>query len=222
MKNSAKKSAKHIMLIITTLAAVQKSGQAMQMVNPNGNPVQVQNQNDPIVQMQGELNMMPSVPAMTQTIASATGGGAKAVTAFFMNEDSYQITPTNNGSNAGSVTNAYGDGWSGKGYNNLAKGLSPSNGIKCYGFTLIFTNTGTGAQDAAGINSANPTWLMANLVGAYQIPKGFVLSAGARNTQYLAGTMTVRGVFYINPLIQIGYNVPVGDTAQLTVMCEPF
>lgn len=176
----------------------------------------------PMVDMPGEANYKPTLNAMTQTVASATGGGATAITAYFMNEDVYNATPTNNGSGALSVTKSYGDGWSGGGYNRYAYLESAQNGIPCYGFTLVYTVTSSSAQDASALTTANPTWLMANLVGSRQVPVGLVMAAGTRNTQYLQGTMTVRFRFNMSCLNQFAYSVPVGDTAALTVMTQPF
>ncbi|HYD20025.1 MAG TPA: hypothetical protein VEB40_01020 [Flavipsychrobacter sp.] len=178
-------------------------------------------QNDPIVNMQGEINMLPNVPAMTQVIVSNAGGGAVAKTVYFLNEDIFNATPGNNGSGEASISNTYGDGWSGNGYNQLAKALSAQNGIKCYGLTLSFVTTSTGNENSSGLATAQPTWLMASMVGSSQIPKGFVLNAGKRNTQYLSGTMTISGVFFMNSLCQLSYVVPAGNTVTLTVLTSP-
>ncbi len=190
----------------------------------NGLPVvatEIKSATESIVRMDGELNMFPDVPSMTQVITSASGGGALTQTAYFLNEDIFNETPTNNGSGAGTITNTYGDGWAGNGYNNLAKALSFQNGIKCYGFTLEYITTSTGAENPAGLAVAQPTWLMGNLVGNRQIPKGFVLPAGKRNTQYLTGTMTLDGIFYLNALCQFSYGIPVGNTVTLVILNKP-
>jgi len=171
-----------------------------------------------IVVIPGEFDLRPVPPAMTQTQASATGGSAAAKTGYFLNEAFFNSTPTNNGSGANSIVTTYGDGWSGKGYTNLA---SMGNGIKCYGFTLQYVVTSGGAQDPSGLSTANPTILVSNLVGANQIPYGVPLNAGARNTQYLSGTMTIAYVFWMNSLTQFSYNIPVGDTVTLTVNTQP-
>ena len=69
---------------------------------------------------------------------------------------------------------------------------------------------------------ANPTLLCANLVGQNFIPKGIVLSAGLRNTQYQQGMMTVKTIFKINPLTQIQLNALNGYQYDLTIMTAPF
>lgn len=178
------------------------------------------NPSDSTIDVSGQFDMFPVPPAMTQVIASATGGGALAINAYFLNEPFFTTTATNNGSGAASVTNTYGDGFTGKGYNQLAAGSD--GGIKCYGFTLQYATTATGAQNNAGLNTAAPTILVANLVGANTIPRGLVLAAGARNTQYLAGVMTVRYRFNLNTLSQFQYAIPVGNTVTLTVLTQPF
>lgn len=193
---------------------------------PVSNPSQMQNvskvvANTPMVSVAGEANYKPQVPAMTKTVTSATGGGAAAVTAYFLNEDVYNATPTNNGSGMLSVVGTYGDGWSGGGYNRLAMLEGGNNGISCYGLTLVYTVISSSAQDGSALSTANPTWLMANLVGNRQVPVGLVLAAGTRNTQYLQGTMTVDFKFNLSPLNQLSYNVPVGDSVALTVLTQP-
>lgn len=180
------------------------------------------NANTPMIDESGEANFKPKLPAMTQTIASAAGVGATAITAFFMNEDVFNPTPTENGSGAGTVTNSYGDGWDGGGYNRYAYLEGAQNGIPCYGLTLTYTVTSSGAQDGSALALANPTWLQANLVGNRQIPVGLVLAAGVRNTQYQSGIMTVRFRFNMSALNQLSYSVPAGDTASLTIMTQPF
>ena len=171
-----------------------------------------------VVYVPGAFEMMPIPPAMTQVVASATGGSAAAVTAYFLNEAFYNTTVTNNGSGANSVVTTYGDGWDGKGYTQLAQN---GNGIKCYGLTLEYITTSSGAQNPSGLTTANPTILVSNLVGANQIPRGLVLGAGTRNTQYLAGTMTVQYQFTMNCLTQFSYGIPVGNTVTLTVLTQP-
>lgn len=176
----------------------------------------------PMIDAPGEANYKPAPNALTQTISSAAGGGATAITAYFLNEDVYNATPTNNGSGALSVTKTYGDGWSGGGYNRYAYLESPQNGISCYGLTLTYTVIATSAQDGSALATANPTWLMANLVGNRQVPVGLVMQAGTRNTQYLQGTMTVRFRFYLGTMNQLAYSVPAGDAASLTILTQPF
>lgn len=192
-----------------------------QPVNYQSVPRSKAEANTPMLDIEGETSMKPTLNAMTQTVASATGGGAAAITAYFLNEDVFNATPTNNGSGALSVTKTYGDGWSGGGYNRYAYLQSQDNGIQCYGLTLVYTITSSGAQDSSALATANPTWLMANLVGNRQVPVGIVLQAGTRNTQFQAGTMTVRFRFNLSALNQLSYNVPVGDTASLTIMTQP-
>lgn len=180
------------------------------------------NANTPMLDVPGEVNLKPNINAMTQTVASAAGGGATAITAYFMNEDVYNATPTNNGSGALSVTTTYGDGWDGGGYNRFAYLNSAANGIACYGITLVYTVIASAAQDASALATANPTWLMANLVGNRQVPVGLVLAAGVRNTQFQVGTMTVRFRFNMSALNQLSYSVPAADNATLTVITQPF
>ncbi len=200
-----------------SLVSAQGAQSATPAVTAAGNPAS--QPQDSVVDVAGNFNMLPIPPAMTQTITSATGGGALAKTVYFGNEAYFNATPTDNGSGAASIVNTYGDGWSGKGYNQL---ILNNAGLQLYGFTLQYVNTSSGAQDNGGLTTAAPTLLVANLVGQNQIPRGLVLSAGTRNTQYLAGTMTVRYQFTLNSLMQLSYVVPVGDTVTLTLLTAPF
>lgn len=180
-------------------------------------------QSDNTIDQTGLLDLFPVPPAMTKTVTSATGGGAVAKTTYFGNEDAFNASPTNNESGANSMVNTYGDGFSGKSYNRLfAQPTIAGSGLACYGFTFAYVVTNGGAQDGAGLTTANPTILVANGTGSNMIPRGTVLSAGLRNTQYLPGTMTVRYSFTFNSLMQISYNIPVGDSVTATIMTQPF
>jgi len=210
----------------TSAPATTSPATAQQNFNPNamaqaiasGMAMQANTANS-LVLGDAPFDMLPIPPAFTQTIISNTGAGANAITAYFGNEPFFNATPTNNGSGAASVVNTYGDGWSGKGYNQLISALE--RGVRFYGFTLSYITTSTGAQNPAGLTTANTTILVADLVGANQIPKGIVINAGLRNTQYQQGTMTVQYTFNLNTLCQFSYSVPVGNTASLTLLTSP-
>ena len=180
--------------------------------------IQTQSANDAIVNGQGEINMVPTPQALTILHTSNNGGGGTSKTVYFLNTASLNAAVTDNGSGAASIVNTPGDGLSGAGYDQYAR----MNPIKCYGFTMHYITTSTGAENSAGLTTANPTWLMANLVGANYVPVGFVLNSGARNSQYLAGEMTVKQVFYLGPLNQLSYALPTGNTLNVTILCQPF
>lgn len=183
----------------------------------------VKQDSDSKVVIPGNFDMFPIPPAMTQVITSATGSGALSKTIYFGNESVFNATPTNNGSGADSITNTYGDGFSGKSYNQLfAQPTVNSTGLKCYGFTLQYITTNGGAQNPSGLTTANPTLLVATGTSSNMIPRGIVLSAGARNTQYLSGVMTVQYQFTINSVTQFSYIVPAGSTSTLTILTAPF
>ncbi len=193
--------------------------------NPNPN-TQTQNpmdnQNVGVTRVPGNFNMLPVPPAMTQVITSAAGVGALSKKAFFLNEGFFNSTVTDNGSGPGSITNSYGDGFSGKGYNQLATAnINGSNGIGCYGFTLEYITTSTGNQNPGALALAVPTILVADLVGNNQIPRGIPISLGTRNTQQQTGIMTIAYQFTLNALCQFSYNIPVDNTVTLTVITDP-
>ncbi len=165
-------------------------------------------------------NSTPS--SLGQTIVSNTGSGAAAITAYFLNEDIYNATPTNNGSAASSVSITYADGWSGNGYNALAKAVNQGKGIMCYGFTLEYITTSGGAQNPSGLTTANPTHLTSVNSGNGQAPVPVPLNQGVRNTQFQSGTQTVKKAFYLSAINQFSYGVPVGNTVNLTILTRPF
>ncbi len=214
----------------TSLAVILPSNAMPDSSGGNGSPVNVMiNTGDiPFIDLSADPPLNPmqnpnSVPtSLGQTIVSNTGGSAAAITSYFLNEDTYNATPTNNGSGAASVSNTYNDGWSGNGYNNLSKSVNAGNGILAFGFTLEVITTSGGAQNGTALNAANPTYLTASLVGATQSPNPIPLNTGVRNNQYQLGTMTVKKNFYLSSLNQFSTLVAVGTTSSLTIICRPF
>lgn len=174
---------------------------------------------DPIYDLMSSPQATPST--LQQVIVSNTGSGAAAITAYFMNEDVFNATATNNGSGASSASNTYSDGWSGNGYNNLAKSVNNGRGIMCYGLTFQYIVTSGAVQDGTGLSAANPNLLGATNVGTSMRPEPSPLNEGLRNTQYLSGVMTVLAPFFMSSISQISYRIPVGDTVTLTVFCRP-
>ncbi len=197
--------------------------------NGGGNVNVVVNTGDiPYIDMSGDPPINPmqnpdTVPTtMTQTVASATGGGAANITSYFFNEDVFNATATNNGSGASSVVITYSDGWSGNGYNNLGKSVNGGNGILAYGFTLEIITTSGGAQNGTALNASNPTYLTSSLVGSTQRPNPMPLNSGTRNNQYQLGTMTVKKNMYFSSVNQFSHLTTVGCTDSLIILCRPF
>jgi len=161
------------------------------------------------------FNLIPVPPALTVSVNNNTD--ANALVYLFNNNSLHNYS---NGDGFNNTNVIFGDGFKGKGYAQLFGGLD--RGLKCYGFTLNCYNPITGIQSQSALTMANPTLLCANLVGQNFIPKGIVLSAGLRNTQYQQGMMTVKTIFKINPLTQIQINTLNGYQYDLTIMTAPF
>lgn len=174
---------------------------------------------EPIIDPMSSRAVIPNT--MTQNVASATGAGDENVTAYFLNEDAFNATPTNNGSGANSVVITYSDGWTGLGYNQLSRSANGGRGVLCYGFTLIYKVTSGGAQDPTGLAGANPSYIAYNNVNGGEMAVGEPLNEGFRADNYQLGTMTLLRKFYLCSVNQISYVVPPGDTATMIVLTKP-
>ena len=193
------------------------NGSSTIQVNVNNNSA-IDQSNEPILDPMSTRAVTPST--LTKRTTSDAGVGAAVVIGFFLNEDSYNLTVTDNGAGAGTVVSTYSDGWVGLGYNNLAKSSNSGRGIMCYGFSMVFTTT-AGAQDSSGLANANPSYITVNNVNGGTLDIGQPLNEGIRNTQFQVGTMTVLRKFFMSAVNQISYNVPVASVVDLIVFAKP-
>jgi hypothetical protein len=184
------------------------------------NPGVIDQSDEVIIDPMSQRTVIPNT--LTQTIVSNLGSGDENITAYFLNEDTYNTTTTNNGSGTDSVSNVYSDGWVGLGYNQLARSANGGRGIICYGFTLVYKVTSGGAQDPTGLAAASPSYVAYNNVGANgQMAVGEPLNEGIRAGNYQTGTMTLLRKFYLCSVNQINYVVPPGDTVSMIVLSKP-
>ncbi len=191
-----------------------------QNININiSKPGTIDQSDEPIIDPMSSRHSIPNT--MTQTVASAIASGDENVTAYFLNEDAFNATPTNNGSGPASVVITYSDGWTGLGYNQLARSANGGRGVLCYGFTLVYKVTSGGAQDPTGLANASPSYIAYNNVGTGQMAIGEPLNEGTRADNYQTGTMTLLRKFYLCAINQISYVVPPGDTASMIVLTKP-
>lgn len=188
--------------------------------------VMLENPNPSFIDLSGDLPINPMqapdiVPiSLGKTTTSTNAGAAK--TGYFLNEDTYNATPTDNGGGAGTIVNTYADGWTGLGYNNLAKSVNGGLGIMVYGLTFVYVTTSTGAQSAAGLSTANPTLLTASFVGGTMRPSPLPLNTGINNDQYQEGTMTIKKKMYLSSANQISYGIPINSTITVVVKTKAF
>lgn len=176
--------------------------------------------NNPIVNMPGMVDIIPIPGQLAATYVNPNSGAA--VTTYFGNTSTttgYNPLATTNG--ADPVVTTYADGWSGRGYDQLYRSVAGGKGVRCYGFTMHFITTSTGAENSAGLTTANPSLIYNVNQGTGAVPKPIPLNIGARNTQYLAGEMTVKTDFYMNCVAQVQFLLPINTTLSFTIMTQP-
>lgn len=183
------------------------------------NGATIDRSDEPVLDPYSTQAIYPAI--MQQTIVSASGSGAAAITAYFMNEDAFNETTTNNGSGSATVTNTYLDGWAGLGYNRLASSGNSGHGVKCFGLTMIFKVTSGGAQDPAGLAGSALEYNTYNNLNGGNMQIGTPLNEGILNTQYQIGTMTLKRSFFMSSINQFSYVVPVADTVIFMVLTKP-
>lgn len=161
-------------------------------------------------------------PTMTFTAASNNGASAVTTTIYIFNNSSVggmNLAVTNNGSGAGSITNTYGDGFSGKMYDRGVSSWNAGRGIGIKGFLLQSTTTSTGAQYATAFNTLLFQINNANFQGT-TIPNSIDVSSGINNQMYLSGTLSIRQAWYLNSANQISCALPVNTTFAYTFYTE--
>lgn len=158
-------------------------------------------------------------PVFTFTTASDNGTGAAAATQYIFNNSFYNAADTDNGSGAGSIVNTYGDGFTGKGYEQLLNSANGGHGVLFKGFLIISTTSSSGAQYPTAFTTINFTLLNANLQGStIDIP--FNISSAQNNMQYQSGTLTIDQRFWMNSLNQISVSLPANTTYAFTFYTE--
>jgi len=203
-------------------AAFSGAGSASQNINikVSSNAPMIDRSNEPVIDPSAAPDYFPD--SFEQTITSATGSGAVAVTAYFLNEDIYNTTPTTNGSAASSVTDTYNDfGGTGNGYNRMISGANGGKGAMCYGVTFVYQVTESGNNDPSGLAKSNVQLLNSTNVGNTQKPAPTPINQGLNYGMYQTGIMTILKKFYLCATSQIAYNVPVGDTVTIIALMRP-
>lgn len=161
---------------------------------------------------QGKLfDIFTVPPVLSYTSASDNGSGAATVTQYIFNNNVMTAAVTTNGSGAGSIVNTYGDGYTGKIYEQLQRSANGGRGILIKGFTVTSTTTSTGAQYSTAINTMNMQILNANAQGG-STPVPVSVASALRNSQFQVGVYTVAFEFYLNALSQISVSLPANTT----------
>lgn len=190
---------------------------------PNGSyAVPASNQAGPgVVNLtQGKLfDIFTVPPVLTFTTASNNGTGAATVTQYIFNPNVMTAPVTTNGSGANSIVNTYGDGYTGKIYEQLQRSANGGRGIFVRGFTVTSTTTSTGVQYPTGVNTMSMQILNANSQGG-STPVPVNVSSALRNSQFQSGVFTVEFKFFLNAMSQISVSLPANTTFAFTFFTE--
>lgn len=169
---------------------------------------------------QGKLYDIFTVPPVfTFTTASNDGSGAATVTQYIFNSAVMNAAVTTNGSGSASITNTYGDGFTGKIYDEAVRSANGGRGVMIKGFTITSTTTSTGAQISTPINTLQMQVLNANGQGG-STPVPIDVNSALRNNQFQIGVFTVVFKFYLNAMNQISVSLPANTTFAFTFVTE--
>ncbi len=198
------------------------------------------------VDQSSQMNNAPSVAAIAQTIAAnqgvinlskgitydvyliptsltysvtSTNAGAANTTIFAFNNNVLNALVTvNSGGVAASIVNTFGDGFSGKVYEQYFRSANQGKGIKIIGFTLQIT-TLAGVATPAAFSTLAMTILSTNGYGQ-NVPVSIDMNQALRNTQFNSGMLTLAYNFYLNSLTQISMSLPINTSLTLTLFTE--
>jgi len=167
----------------------------------------------------GSLQNLVAMPTQTIiTVASAAGGGAVTITANLFNEDFLNVTPTNNGSGAGSVVTTYNDGFTGNLISHIS-GTYGNKGLRVKQLQIQYINSATLAQDPAAAQAANPTLTTYNGDGS-SLPQIVPIASTGNPSYQQSGFLIVNVDFTIKRYSQISLLVPAGDVATVVVVYD--
>jgi hypothetical protein len=167
-----------------------------------------------------DYSMLPD--NTTYTATSTAGSADEDKTMYIFNEDTYNESPTNNGSGANSIVKSYDDGFSGKLINKLIGSANGGRGMLCHGFNVQFTVAASGNQDQGALSTAAFTVRYYNGRSGNYNPFNIDLNQAVRNTQYVSGLLTIRAPFWLNSTSQISFLLPQADKAVFTFFWKPF
>lgn len=158
-------------------------------------------------------------PVLNYSTSSNAGASYATVTQYIFNNNVLNAAVTTNGSGAASIVNTYGDGFTGKVYENGFRSWNGGRGIMIKGFTLSVTNYTSGAQIGTYFNTLAFTLLSANFQGSTtNVP--IDVSAAITNTQQQVGIISPRQSFYLNAGSQISISLPGNTIMAFTFFTE--
>lgn len=192
-------------------------------INPNSNPAnavaQAIQQNAGITNLSNGVvyNVYPIPATFTWSVSSTNAGAATTVYGF--NNNVMNAAVTTNGGGAATIVNTYGDGFSGKIYENYARSTNNGQGVFIKGMTVQATNYTSGAQVSAPFSTMNLTIISTNGYGA-NVPVSIDFNEALRNTQFQVGILTVMKGFYLNSLTQLQLLMPINTSLVFTLMTQ--
>jgi hypothetical protein len=165
------------------------------------------------------VNYTPKPTSLSVTVESDNEAGAATAEINIFNNNRYVALDTDNGSGAGSIDYTWGDNNSGKTYENLFSSLNGGQGIGIRGFTLQVTTRSTNDTNGSLFNTMNMNIMAVNGQGKL-MPFNTDLAEAIRNSQYVAGTLTVKFPFVMNAFMQINYQQAKNTTFAWTFITE--
>ncbi|MES2134492.1 MAG: hypothetical protein V4506_19250 [Bacteroidota bacterium] len=153
------------------------------------------------------INFLPKPTSFTVTVTSVEGANDEDATINVFNNNSLTALDTDNGSGANSITYSWGDGLTGKGYEQLIRAANNGSGVLFTGFTLQVTVNSSGAQTAAYFNTMQLAMIVHNCMGK-TVPFSVDMSEAVRNTQQQVGILTLMKPQFLSVLGQFQYIQP--------------
>lgn len=189
-------------------------------LNPNSIAAAIQANNGVTNLSNGVVyNVYPIPATFTWTVYSNNGTGAASTTVYGFNNNVLNAAVTTNGSAADSIVNSYGDGFSGKVYENYARSTNNGQGVYIKGMTVQATNYTSGAQVSSPFSTMNLTIITTNGYGS-SVPVSIDFNEALRNTQYQVGILTIMKGFYLNSLTQLKLLLPANTQLVFTLMTQ--
>ena len=159
-----------------------------------------------------DVFMIPTSLSFSASSTNATGAVSTTIYAF--NTNSLNAAVTSNGSGT-AIRFSYGDGFTGKAYEQYARSANGGKGLDIVGFTIQAT-TVAGVAKPTAFSTLNLTVISANGYGA-AVPVTIDLNQALRNTQYNSGMLTLGIAFYLNALTQMQMVLPVDTVVTFTL-----
>lgn len=165
------------------------------------------------------VNYQPKPTSLSVTVESDNEASAASADIYIFNNTAFTALDTNNGSGANSIDYTWGDNNSGKTYERIMGSCNGGQGIGIRGFTLQVTTRSTGASLGTAFNTMQLNLIAANGQGK-MVPFTSDVAEAIRNSQYIAGTLTVIFPFVFSPYMQMNYQQPHNTTFAWTLITE--